>query len=155
MKKFFAILLVLTVFLSLGVTAYAQTISEDGGSSQCEIHLTGEPPVTYSVTVDFPNLNFSYDGYWQPPSRTVRVDNHSNVPISVSESLKDADGVNVGSALTYNGVTLTAQEGSVTLAAEGADDHDCLLSIAVNGTPEKSMNNDLAGYLVITISKVS
>lgn len=182
MKKFFAIMLVLTLFLSFAVTSYAQTISENGGSQTAEVKLTSSvfsEPDIYSVTITFEDMTFSYSGgskIWQPASHTYsesnsgwikdtssfKVTNNSNVGIGIA-AYACAPGTanyNVSKPREFfnNNVVVSILDGlnSLGRCEENASaGPNCTFTVKLEGEPRTALTNETIATIMVQISKAS
>lgn len=182
MKKIFALLLVLTVFLSFGVTAYAQTISENGGSQTVDVKLTSSvfsEPDIYSVTITFGDMDFSYSGgnkIWQPASHTYsesesgwikdtstfKVTNNSNVGIGIA-AYACAPGTanyNASNPREYfnNNVVVSILGGlnGLDRCEENASaGPNCTFTVKLEGEPGTALTNETIATILVRISKAS
>lgn len=105
MKKFFAMLITLTLVLSMNVTVFADQVTESGNSADAEVYAKyeqGDPAQTvYQVDIEWEGLSFTYyegarvwdtdehqyvssDAGWDGTEGLIWVTNHSNAAITVS-----------------------------------------------------------------------
>ncbi len=182
MKKIFAILLVLTVFLSFAVTAYAQTINENGGFQTTDVKLTSSvfsEPDIYSVTITFEDMSFSYSGgskIWQPASHSYsesnsgwvkdtssfKVTNNSNVGINI-EPFACAPGTtnyDVSNPRVYynnnvNTSILGGLNGLERCEENAAAGPNCTFTVKLEGEPQTALTNETIATILVRISKAS
>lgn len=159
MKKWIAFALALVLTLSLGTTAFAETIQTGDGSSSGDVTVTvvGLGTDVYHVVVDWGALNFtykhnswdeeshSYTGEWRNSTTEFTVKNNSNVQVAATASVED---LNTTDNLTFSIVG----EATQTLAIAGST----TFTLKVDGTPDQGTGdyNNVA-KVKLTIAKVS
>ena len=182
MKKIFAIMLVLTLFLSFAVTSYAQTISENGGSQTADVKLTSSvfsEPDIYSVTITFEDMTFSYSGgskIWQPASHTYsesnsgwikdtssfKVTNNSNVGIGIAAYACAPGTVNYNASYSREYVNnnvvvsiLGGLNGLERCEENAATGPNCTFTVKLEGDPRTALTNETIATIMVQISKAS
>ncbi len=120
MKKMISVLLVLTLSLCMGITAFAAEIEEDGGEARADVKGTyvsgGTETTVYSVDVTWGSMEFTYTSYfignWNPETHQyddstdanwtcdadankITVTNHSNTNVSATPSYTGS-GASIG-----------------------------------------------------------
>ena len=177
MKKFFAILLIMAILLSFGLTASAETLTGPG-LSDSTVYLTVNEAATdentpiYSVTIEFTDLAYTYNrasSVWNPnehnynttpagwadSSGSFKVINSSNVPVNVSAKV----GVSTSTAglnYSYNGIILTLgnQYAELAKCMPNGTPPNAVFSLTASGEPDEGItaNNSPIGSVFVTIS---
>ena len=177
MKKIFAILLIMAILLSFGLTAFADNLTEPG-QSDGTVYLTVNEAATdentpiYSVTIEFTDLSFTYNrasSVWNPndhvfnttpagwadPNGSFKVINSSNVAVNVSAKV-GATPTGAGSSYSYNGVLLTLDNQYAELAKcmPNGTPPNAVFSLTASGEPDEGItaNNSPIGSVFVTIS---
>ena len=170
MKKVFLSLISSAIILSLSLAAFAQSVTNQGGSQSIDVKaktVIAEEEASYSVDIVWDDMTFTYEknvewnpqnhtytetneGKWNKDTATVTVTNHSNVPVDVS--------------ITYNaegdtGISGTITNGNATLAKGEVGNHsgaDKLVStLTISGVPSDIVTNEgiKIGSITVTIGK--
>ena len=179
MKKLIALLMALTLVISLSVTVLADTYEGGGtpltGDVTVIIHHDSIPADVYYVVVDWNSLNITYsfgdrpvwnpeehvyetkgEGYWDKQEAGISVTNHSNVAISAT-----AKFANNSTEATVNNVTATLSNASFQLnAAVAGSPYDAAdsktVALAISGEPDAGTRGNFEiSTISITIAKVS
>lgn len=175
MKKLLAIVLVLALAMSIGVTAFAQGAPEtvgQNGSKEIDViagyNTTTSTPEVYSVDIVWTDMTFTYtesstktwnaadhsydtnaSGGWDKTTASVTVTNHSNVEVTVAMEYVPVENTGVTGTLTGGNAVLSAgEEGNYA----GADSLTATLTIG--GKPSETVTTDgvKIGTIKVTIS---
>lgn len=179
MKKLIALLMALTLVISMSVTVLADTYEGSGtpltGDVTVIIHHDSIPADVYYVVVDWNSLSFTYsfgdrpvwnpeehvyetkgEGDWDKTNANITVTNHSNVAVSAT-----AKFANDSTEATVNNVTATLSNASFTLNAAAADSNPAsadskAIALTITGEPDAGIKSDFKiSTISITIAKVS
>ena len=156
MKKIIALVLALVMVLSMSAFAYAETISNEGGSADGEVtvEVVGFTDKVYAVTIDWDALTFTYkfekwntqthkyEGGWLNSSAAIEVTNDSNIAI-VATAATPEDKV------TDDNITITL-EGATSLNLDIG--HSGTFTVKASGTPANSSKTYTAATIKITIA---
>ena len=156
MKKILALVLALVMVLSMSAFAYADNIDAEGGSASDDITVTvtGANATTYVVTIDWTDMQFSfdstgwnpgrhfYDGEWKDKSATVTVTNDSSVAIKAKADVDDADGA--------DGITVNLTGDAERTVEIGKD---TTYTLTPDGNPTQSNTGYTVATVTITIEK--
>lgn len=189
-KKFLSMTLAVAMLACMGMTTFATGANPTGetigmGDSQkipvqLEAGLKDEAAV-YSVNVSWTSMDFTYlyqPPVWDPATHTrsaasgswnndgegtITVINHSNKPVSVSNSFLPTQSGQYENGREYNGVTvmlglfknyqLQAGVPGNPAGTDGVDMTTCKLT--VEGTPAESIPKADVGTITVTISTVA
>lgn len=134
MKKIFAILLVVVMTATLSVTAFAETISTNNGSSSADVkakYNATTPADVYSVDVTWGAMEFDYNAAGQKwdtvshkfvddtdapatwtannNSNTITLANHSSKAVNATFAFNADTGYTaISGSFTYNSAALTS-----------------------------------------------
>ena len=177
MKKIFALLLIMVILLSFGLTASAETLTNPGNSDGT-VYLTVNEAATdentpiYSVTIEFTDLAFTYNragSVWNPndhvfnttpagwadPNGSFKVINSSNVAVNVSAKV-GATAAGAGLSYNYNGISLTLgnQYAELAKCMPNGTPPNAVFSLTASGEPDEGItaNNSPIGSVFVTIS---
>ena len=177
MKQFFAILLIMAILLSFGLTAFADNLTGPG-QSDGTVYLTVNEAATdentpiYSVTIEFTDLSYTYNragSVWNPndhvfnttpagwadPNGSFKVINSSNVAVNVSAKV-GATAAGAGLSYNYNGISLTLGNQFAELAKcmPNGTPPNAVFSLTASGEPDEGItaNNSPIGSVFVTIS---
>lgn len=171
MKKLLAIVLVLALAMSIGVTAFAQGAPEtvgQNGSKEIDViagyNTTTSTPEVYSVDIVWTDMTFTYtesstktwnaddhsydttaSGGWDKTTASVTVTNHSNVEVAVAMEYVPVENTGVTGTLTGGNAVLSAgEEGNYSLTA----------TLTIGGKPSETVTTDgvKIGTIKVTIS---
>lgn len=166
MKKFLTLFLAVVMLFSLSIPAFAdQSIESENGSTNAipvkiKTENTTEASV-YKVDVSWESLEFTYvfgnKGTWQPGSHsyanpvqgtwknnkttsTITVTNHSNVGISFTAAIVDANAQDndVTATLKTTGAGAPQVSGELTRAVEGSEQNvapTTTITVEISGAP--------------------
>lgn len=170
MKKITALILALTLAMSLNITAFAATV----GTGDQDIDVKGKyqdnttAPTIYSVDVTWGAMEFTYtesgamtwnpadhtytdstSAAWVANGNTVTVTNHSNAEVTASFAFKALDA--------YNTVTGSFDVASETLDAGVVDGYDAadkvVATLALAGTLAETVTDfTKVGTITVTIA---
>ena len=174
MRKIVPIITVISILLTLNISAFAaensSTVGENGSQN---IDITAKTTVSsvttdcYSVDITWTNMTFTYKSNetktwdasnhsyssstisgWDKTEASIAVTNHSNVEVDVTISYTPVEGT---------GVTGAIQNGTGTLAAgeEGKyDSADSMTAVlTIDGTPTEAVtsNGVKIGSITVTV----
>ncbi len=168
MKKVFAILLALTLVLSLSTTALA------AGTGDYQQTVTGSykegtaADTVYSVDISWSDLSFTYTapaaGTWNPTTLkydgaatqgtwsgtgTITVKNRSNTAITAVPTYAAATGYETA-AMEFSTATLNVANAD-TGAATGTEQSGTI-TVTPSGTLPENTSNAVIGTIILTIS---
>lgn len=158
MKKVLAILVALTLMLSMSTAALAADITSNNGSQSGNVYVqvTGTENVgdVYAVNISWDSLTFvfkatgwdstslHYDGSWTTKTRDITVTNHSNVAITTTNSLSLLNET--------NGTSASITEGASFDLGIGASD---TITLTAAGYPTVENSTFQIGTVLISIAK--
>ena len=187
MKKAIAVLLSLALVFCTGIVVLADTISSvepTNNTAEKDVTATytpGAEPVTYSVDVIWGDLQFEYkapDKVWNPASHvyykdpenmgewteegdnTIKVENHSSVPVEVSFAFDYAEGGYGTSDFTHSfvGEEEVGEVDSIELSAaapETTPDVEVELTLSAVSVIEEFEDPETIGTVTVTIAEPS
>ena len=169
MKKIISLILVLTLVMSMSVTAFAADNKGVGtGSYEAEVtgsyNAGGTGSTVYSVDITWSGLSFEYNAAgtqwnttnhqydtvgeagWAESNGVITVTNHSNAAITATPSYKAADGYEEA------GVTFGPSSLTVKSAADENKAESDTITVKPTGTLPEGTNNATIGTITIKIS---
>ena len=174
MKKVIAMLLVLTLMISLSLNAFAATanIGQANGTSSQVVKGTYKTQATktvYSVDIVWSDMSFTYteqyEGEWNAVTHkyenateggwtgtgTITITNHSNTAITADASYKANAGYeSAGMSFDKDPLTLATADNGVNGAAGTATEGR--ITVTPTGTLPEGTQNAEIGTITITIS---
>ncbi|MCD8322249.1 MAG: hypothetical protein LUC89_05105 [Oscillospiraceae bacterium] len=175
MKKLLALVLAAALILALSVTAFAATITTNGGTDSAPVYATyvsgGEEKIIYSVDISWGDMTFTYTdasaGDWDGSSHTytneteaawtasasgadeITVKNHSNAAITAALTYTPGDD--------YKDVTGTFDNPTLNLATavgtEVAAAPSGTAALTLSGALDDSVSEKTqVGSVVVTIT---
>ena len=175
MKKVLAIILALTLVMSMSATVFAADESDtvgQNGSKEIEVSAkyasSTNTPNVYSVDIEWSSMTFTYtqkdtktwnaadhsyetasEGEWDKTTATITVTNHSNVSVDVDVTYTAVENTGVSGTLTNASAVLDAgEEGKYDNAAS------VTTTLTISGTPNSTVTSDgvKVGTIKVTIS---
>lgn len=113
MKKVLALILAVALILALSVTAFAATITTNGGTDSAPVYATyvsgGEEKIVYSVDISWGDMTFTYTdasvGEWDGSSHSYTDETEATWAVSTSGAneitVKNHSNTAIIAALTY------------------------------------------------------
>ena len=156
MKKILALVLALTMILSMSAFAFAETTLTNPGSDSGHITVTvtGSTGDTYAVVIKWENMSFeytdakwdadklAYDGKWETTPATVTVTNNSNVAIDAVAEVTDKDA--------NDGIIVSLTSTAPLSLGIGESD---TFELTPDGMPTNAANPDPVAVVKVTITK--
>jgi hypothetical protein len=189
MKKAIAVLLSLALVFCTGIVVLADTISSvespnnTASKNVTATYTPGAEPVTYSVDVIWGDLQFEYkapDKVWDPESHvyndpensfgewiaaeegdnTIKVENHSSVPVEVSFAFDYAEGGYGTSDFTHSfvGEEEVGEVDSIELSAatpQTTPDVEVELTLSAVSVIQGFVGSKTIGTVTVTIAEPS
>lgn len=176
MKKLFVIALTLALALSMGINAFAATVSTSGGSQDIDVKAKYDDgvntPTVYNVDISWGAMEFTYSvsgtKTWDPENHTyttstsaswaasgneITVTNHSNTEIKADFTYAKETGFDkVSGSFSNASFTLPSAEGKTT--TDAALIGTTALTLAGSLESDKTVMTKV-GTITVTISKAS
>lgn len=171
-KKLLSVLIAIAMVSSLSVTAFAATVTEDGGESSADVkgtYVAGKTtPTVYSVDVAWGSMEFTYTdeyiGDWNPATHNyvnpipaawscdtdankVTVTNHSNTAITATfDYTQKSEYTSVTGAFSNTPLDIPSAVNTEVSAAPNASS-----SLSLNGDLSKEASNITVGTVTVSI----
>lgn len=172
MKKINSLFLVLTMVMSLSITAFAAEGIGNGGTDSADVKGTYKgtaASTVYSVDISWSDLEFTYngayEGEWNPGTHsydnasgagwaegtgTITVTNHSNTSITAVASYKAATGYeSAGMSFSTPSLSVATADNGVDGAAGTAVTGT--ITVTPTGTLPEGTTDAVIGTITITV----